>query len=938
MHFFNPWMLLLCWFVPVLGLLLAVIRHLKNRALEKMLAPTMLRKLCPVPGQQRFYRQLTLAMLGLLLLCLAAARPQWGEREETARQRGRDLVIALDVSRSMLAQDVRPNRLQRAKTDILDLIRALRGDRAALIAFRGKAVQLCPLTTDYAYLQQTLDEISIDSAPRGGTDIGDAIQKAMDAMESDLAAHQAIILISDGEDLSGKAIAAAEAAKQRGIAIFTVGLGDPQGAKIPSSTRPNEFMMHENSAVISKLEHDTLRKIAELTGGAYVPVGTANVKLGKLYRDHLSRLAARDIEESLQRRYIDRYQWFLLPGWLAFMAMACLSRGRPLRSNKPNSSGAGALRIAGSALILLLTASIAQTQTATQNAVQSAGTNNISAPPRTNLPQTNLPSSNQTPSALTGRRGARQAQKLYRSGAYKEAAQAYLQAMQGQTKTLQDQCIYNAGCALFQAGDYKTAAAKFNELTARQKDGQLPAFYNLGCALFREASLAQTAGTNLPPQTYPKFLERAGQAFQSAARLGPDEEAKFNLALTTNLLTQARAQAKTRALLERYGTTPPPDLADMLLKNQRQLIAKLPEAMTNSTPAHIGKMEELSAQQAANTDLLIPLQAALQTANIQTPDGAKPPPGQIEQQMAQLRETMQTSAELLRNLDQSAYHAAFKSELGIYQTWKGMADFTRLLAEDLYRQSNTIALTDTVLERAAEVELPAITFQQGEGKDLTRLFAERFAQSVPPEGMAAPPTHPGQAHGQPVTNALPAAPETNAPAQQIITAETRSNILALAQETQIVQDRALSAITATNLTESVVDQRLAYELLKEIEKLLPKNQNQDQSQDQQNQNQQNEQNQEQQKEQQSPENEKNDQQPEQQPEQKPEEQQPEQKPEQQQEQESAQNDSRENEQEITEQEARAILEKALQREKDRRDERRRKEQEYIPPSPMDRDW
>jgi len=130
-------------------------------------------------------------------------------------QRGRDLIIALDVSRSMLAQDVHPNRLQRAKADIQDLLRELRGDRAALIAFRGKAVQLCPLTTDYAYLEQALAEVSPESAPRGETDIGDAVTKALEAFESDAGAYQAIILISDGEDLAGRIKAAAESARKR---------------------------------------------------------------------------------------------------------------------------------------------------------------------------------------------------------------------------------------------------------------------------------------------------------------------------------------------------------------------------------------------------------------------------------------------------------------------------------------------------------------------------------------------------------------------------------------------------------------------------------------------------------------------------------------------------------------------------------------------------
>ena len=347
-QFVNPWALILLWLVPVIGIVWLAAWHLKARALDRFLSPVMRPKLCPPSQTHRFYWQWALVLLGLLLALIAAARPQWGLREETVMQRGRDLIIALDVSRSMLAQDVHPNRLQRAKADIQDLLRELRGDRAALIAFRGKALQLCPLTTDYAYLEQALADVSPESAPRGETDIGDAITKALDTFESDAGAYQAIILISDGEDLAGKAKAAAENAKKKGAVIFTVGLGDPQGAKIPSSARPNEFMTYQGHDVVSKLQHETLKSIAEITGGAYVPVGTANVKLDKLYRDHLSKLTTRDIEESIRRRYIERYQWFLLPAVLALLAGALLSRGRlskkvkapPLTKVATNAAGA----------------------------------------------------------------------------------------------------------------------------------------------------------------------------------------------------------------------------------------------------------------------------------------------------------------------------------------------------------------------------------------------------------------------------------------------------------------------------------------------------------------------------------------------------------------------------------------------------------------------
>jgi len=211
-QFVNAWVLYLLWLVPVIAWWwYAAGKKLEDR-LASFISPDMQKKLRPTASGLRFRWQVGLLSTGMFLLLVAAARPQWGVREERVYQRGRDLVIALDVSRSMLANDVHPNRLQRAKADIMDLIKELRGDRAALLVFRRKAIMLCPLTTDYSYLKQTLETVSTDSAPAGETDIGDAIAKALESLKTDEGAHKAIILISDGEDLSGRGLTAAQEA------------------------------------------------------------------------------------------------------------------------------------------------------------------------------------------------------------------------------------------------------------------------------------------------------------------------------------------------------------------------------------------------------------------------------------------------------------------------------------------------------------------------------------------------------------------------------------------------------------------------------------------------------------------------------------------------------------------------------------------------------
>ncbi|MFA7160032.1 MAG: VWA domain-containing protein, partial [Kiritimatiellia bacterium] len=339
-QFVNGWVLLFAWVALGTAFLWLVLFKRRRSAIRAFLDEPMLSKLSPQARPARFYWQLVLFQAGLVMLIIAAARPQWGAEERKVFQRGRDLVIALDVSRSMLARDVHPSRLQRAKADVQDLLRELRGDRVALVAFRGHAIQLCPLTTDYAYLEQMLDAVTVDSAPPGETNIGAAIDKALAAFENDAGAHRAMVIISDGEDLAGQAMAAAGRAGEKGAVIFTVGLGDPKGANIPGLAKSEPVMTYQGQEVISRLQHETLKDIADTTGGAYVPVGVANVKLGKLYREHLSKIAAHDIEENIQRRMIERYQLFLFPGILALLAAVFLSRGR-LATRRPAPDFAG---------------------------------------------------------------------------------------------------------------------------------------------------------------------------------------------------------------------------------------------------------------------------------------------------------------------------------------------------------------------------------------------------------------------------------------------------------------------------------------------------------------------------------------------------------------------------------------------------------------------
>ena len=322
MRFANPIFLVLSLLVPVAGLWWTFLRARREKALGALTLK--------VPKSSVSGLQTACIVVGLFLSLFAASRPQWGKSMEKTVTRARNVVIAIDVSRSMLAEDVRPNRLERAKADVADLIDSLEGDRCALVAFRRTGVAVCPLTTDHGYLRSALERMSPESAPRGETDLGSAIRTALATLDPAADDHNAIILISDGGDLRGEALKNAEAAKKRGIPIFTVGIGDPKrGATIPSEDGRG-VVKFDGKPVTVKLEEAALDAIAKASGGSYVPLataGTAETTLGAIYRRRLRQIALMEQNEE-ESRLGERYQFFVIPGLVLLIIGACLSKGR----------------------------------------------------------------------------------------------------------------------------------------------------------------------------------------------------------------------------------------------------------------------------------------------------------------------------------------------------------------------------------------------------------------------------------------------------------------------------------------------------------------------------------------------------------------------------------------------------------------------------------
>jgi len=298
----------------------------RQRAREAFVAQPMWSRVLPLPSRKRFFSKLALQQLAFIAGLMGLAGPQFGTQLEQVVPRGSDLYVLIDVSRSMLAEDVPPSRLERAKTDVSALVNRLEGERVGLIAFAGQAVVKCPLTVDYDSFRRALNELDPNSAPRGGTAIGDAIRKAIEVFHAKAERDQAVLLITDGDDQESYPLEAANVAAERKVTIFTVGLGDTdQGARVPQKANSSTFMEHDGQQVWSKLDGKLLQEISIATSGVYIPAGTRSYDLGELYVNHLQGRRG-DAEASQQRiRKSERFQIFLAIALIALLADLCIS-------------------------------------------------------------------------------------------------------------------------------------------------------------------------------------------------------------------------------------------------------------------------------------------------------------------------------------------------------------------------------------------------------------------------------------------------------------------------------------------------------------------------------------------------------------------------------------------------------------------------------------
>jgi Ca-activated chloride channel family protein len=447
------------------------------------------------PSRQKIRLGLLVAAVGLL--CIALARPQWGYDWEEARQRGLDIIVAVDTSRSMLAKDVSPNRLERAKLAALDLVRLARSDRLGLIAFAGGAFLQCPLTVDDGAFQQSLNALDTSIIPQGGTALAEAIRAALSAFEDKSDNFKILVMFTDGEDHDGHALEAARQAEKDGLRVFTVGVGTANGEllAIPNQQGTTDYLKDEQGNVVkSRLNESLLQQVAQATGGFYMLLTGANT-IDLLYERGLAPLPKAEFASRQIKRYHERYQWFLgLAMILLLVEMFMPERKRVLRSETILTGSANqALRRSVGLLLCLC------------------------------LPTSLLASSSQ-------------ALKHYHQGRYEAARLQFERLLE---KSPHDPRLqFNAGDAAYQAGDFEAAAQHFQSALVTQDVAlQQGAYYNLGNTQYRIGESA----TDL--QEKQNAWNQAVTHYESALKLHPqDPDAQFNLEFIRKKLEELQEQ------------------------------------------------------------------------------------------------------------------------------------------------------------------------------------------------------------------------------------------------------------------------------------------------------------------------------------------------------------------------------------------------------------
>jgi Ca-activated chloride channel homolog len=466
------------WAVAILPLLALLYAHAERRSamrLREFVSPRLLAQLAGNVDRVRRAIRFALVLLALGLAITALAKPRWGYTYEDVKRRGLDLLFAVDTSRSMLSNDVPPNRLERVKLAAQDLITELQGDRVGLIAFAGRAFLQAPLTIDYDAAVESINDLDTKTIPEGGTNISEAIALAVQTFGKSAMGNRAFIIFTDGEELSGDAAKEAKKAADAGVRIFTIGVGTPQGSLIPIEGKSEGGFVKDakGQVVKSKLDENRLREIAQATGGIYLHLENGPQTMRQLYTEGLSKLKAAEIDARLSSRPIERYEWPLGSAILALISSLFINDRKRARSEKRAPAKREAMV---AACFLLLAASQAD--------------------------------------AVSGI-------DLYNKGQYE---QAYAQFQKDLQRNINPADIpkmeFDSGAAAYKLRNYDKALEAFSQSLVDPSPAlQEKSHYNLGRTLEDRAELRQTKDETL------RDLENAAQHYEQALKLDPQDKA-----------------------------------------------------------------------------------------------------------------------------------------------------------------------------------------------------------------------------------------------------------------------------------------------------------------------------------------------------------------------------------------------------------------------------
>jgi Ca-activated chloride channel homolog len=488
------WLWLLWLLVPLLALLIWS-WQVKQRLLSRFISPRLLATLTAGVSKQRQKIRVALFVLAVASLIFSLARPQLGFSLEESKQAGLDIVVAIDTSKSMLADDVQPNRLQRAKLAAVDLMRLAKSDRLGLVAFAGGAFLQCPLSLDEEAFRQSVDFLDVNVIPQGGTALAEAIQAARAAFKEETENHKILVLFTDGEDNDDAeaAIQTAREGKKAGLRIFTIGVGTPNG-EVLSTKDPygNRVFIKDSqgNVVKSRLNENLLQQIAKDTDGFYLPLTGAR-SMDVLYERGLAPLPKSESTTRTIRQYHERFQWFIGAAILLLLAEMMF----PERSKSPRSNVQSPGPAVGTTVSIVLLFCAANAFGAASDAL-----------------------------------------KNYARGKFSEARTEFERLAR---KSPEDARLrYNAGAAAFQDEDYDTALKHFNQtLSARDLKLQEQSYYNLGNTHFRLGEKTDDA------KEKQQQWEQAIHQYESALKLNTnDMDAQFNMEVVKKKLEELKQQ------------------------------------------------------------------------------------------------------------------------------------------------------------------------------------------------------------------------------------------------------------------------------------------------------------------------------------------------------------------------------------------------------------